>query len=38
MFKCTVCGTELPDDARYCTNCLVYVGPLEADDDEEVTE
>lgn len=27
MFKCNVCGKELPNSAEFCTNCLVYQAP-----------
>ena len=27
MFKCKVCGTELPDGTEACTNCLVCQEP-----------
>ena len=26
MAKCTDCGTELSQDARYCSNCGTQVG------------
>ena len=27
MFKCEVCGTELPDGTQECPNCRVYQEP-----------
>lgn len=27
---CTQCGTKLPDDARFCTNCGASVAPKAA--------